>query len=244
MRITVVNPNTSTAMTAAIGRAARSVASLGTEITAVTPPMGPASIESHYDEALAVPGVLHEIARAEAAGCDGAVVACFGDPGVDAAREIASGPVVGIAEAAMHMAALVGRGFSVVTTLSRTSGRAWDIARRAGFGDACRQVRACDIPVLELDDPRSDARRAILAECAAALAVDGSDSIVLGCAGMADLCRDLSRELGVPVIDGVASAVRLVEGLVAMGVSTSRRDEYAAPRTKAMAGLLAPFERV
>ncbi|KZX22041.1 aspartate/glutamate racemase family protein [Rathayibacter tanaceti] len=241
MRITVVNPNTSATMTAAIGRAARSVASLGTEIDAVTPPMGPASIESHYDEALAVPGVLHEITRAEAAGSDGAVIACFGDPGVDAAREIASGPVVGIAEAAMHMATLVGRGFTVVTTLSRTSGRAWDIARRAGFGEACRQVRACDIPVLELDNPHSDARRVILAECVEALAADGSDSIVLGCAGMADLCRDLSRELGVPVIDGVASAVRLVEGLVAMGVTTSRRDEYAVPRAKSVTGLLAPF---
>lgn len=241
MRITVVNPNTSSSMTATIGAAARSVASVGTEIVAVTPSMGPASIESHYDEALAVPGVLHEIARAEAAGSDGAVIACFGDPGVDAAREIAGGPVVGIAEAGMHMATLVGRGFSVVTTLSRTSGRAWDIARRAGFGEACREVRSCDVPVLELDDPRSDARRLILAECRAALESDGSDSIVLGCAGMADLCRELSRELGVPVIDGVASAVRLVEGLVAMGVTTSRRDEFAAPRPKEMAGMLAPF---
>ncbi|WKK70670.1 aspartate/glutamate racemase family protein [Rathayibacter oskolensis] len=242
MLITVINPNTSASMTETIGRAARSVASVGTEIAAVTPPMGPASIESHYDEALAVPGVLHEIARAEAAGSDGAIIACFGDPGVDAAREVASGPVIGIAEAAMHMATLVGRGFSVVTTLSRTSGRAWDIARRAGFGEACREVRACDVPVLELDDPRSDARRLILAECRVALAEDGADSIVLGCAGMADLCRDLSRELGVPVIDGVVSAVRLVEGLVAMGVTTSRRDEFARPRTKAMAGMLAPFE--
>lgn len=244
MRITVVNPNTTASMTETIGAAARSVASVGTEIDAVTPPMGPASIESHYDEALAVPGLLHEIARAEAAGSDGAVIACFGDPGVDAAREIASGPVIGIAEAGMHMATLVGRGFSVVTTLSRTSGRAWDIARRAGFGEACRQVRACDVPVLELDDPRSDARRLILAECRTALESDGSDSIVLGCAGMADLCRDLSRELGVPVIDGVASAVRLIEGLVAMGVTTSRRDEFAAPRPKAMSGMLAPFELV
>ncbi|MWV58434.1 aspartate/glutamate racemase family protein [Rathayibacter sp. VKM Ac-2754] len=242
MLITVINPNTSASMTETIGRAARSVASVGTEIAAVTPPMGPASIESHYDEALAVPGVLHEIARAEAAGSDGAVIACFGDPGVDAAREIAGGPVIGIAEAAMHMATLVGRGFSVVTTLSRTSGRAWDIARRAGFGEACRDVHACDIPVLELEDPRSDARRVILEACRDALAADGSDSIVLGCAGMADLCRDLSRELGVPVVDGVVSAVRLVEGLVAMGVTTSRRDEFALPRTKAMSGLLAPFE--
>ncbi|PTL71546.1 Asp/Glu racemase [Rathayibacter caricis DSM 15933] len=244
MRITVVNPNTSERMTEAIGRAARSVASIGTVITAVTPPMGPASIESHYDEALAVPGLLHEIVRADAAGSDGFVVACFGDPGVDAAREIARGPVVGIAEAAMHTATLVGRRFSVVTTLSRTSGRAWDIARRAGFGDACAGVHACDIPVLELDDPDSDARRAVLEECAAALAADGSDVIVLGCAGMADFCRELSSELGVPVIDGVAAAVRLVEGLVAMGVTTSRRDEFAAPRPKAMSGLLAPFARV
>jgi allantoin racemase len=124
---------------------------------------------------------------------------------------------------------------------SRTSGRAWDIARRAGFDEALRSVRACDIPVLELEDPDSDARRVVTALCAEALAVDGSDSIVLGCAGMADFCRDISAQLGVPVIDGVSAGVKLVESLVSMGITTSRRDEFARPPAKTMDGLLAPF---
>ena len=99
MLIKVVNPNTSPDMTAVIEQAALDVAAAGTTIRAVTSRMGPASIESHYDEALAVPGVLAEIT-----GADGYVIACFGDPGLDAAREIADGPVVGVAEAAMHAA--------------------------------------------------------------------------------------------------------------------------------------------
>ncbi|EOM77557.1 hydantoin racemase [Rhodococcus rhodnii LMG 5362] len=123
-RILVVNPNTSVAMTAAIGEIAAAVAAPGFRVDAVCPATGPESIESHYDEALAVPGLLAEIARGEAAGVGGYVVACFGDPGLQAARELASGPVVGIAEAAMHTASMLGRGFSVVTTLARTRGRA------------------------------------------------------------------------------------------------------------------------
>ena len=95
-------------MTDLIGRSARAVAAPGTRVDAVQPTMGPASIESHYDEALAVPGLLEQIALGEAEGVDAYVVACFGDPGLDAARELARGPVIGIAEAAMHAAALLG----------------------------------------------------------------------------------------------------------------------------------------
>jgi allantoin racemase len=83
-------------MTAVIGSTAESVAGPGTTIRALRPSMGPASIESHYDEALAVPGVLAEIAAGEALGSDGYVIACFGGPGLDAARELAAGPVVGM----------------------------------------------------------------------------------------------------------------------------------------------------
>src|SRR3954451_8964849 len=99
-------------MTDLIGRSARVVAAAGTLLDAVQPTMGPASIESHYEEALAVPGLLEQVALGAADGVDAYVVACFGDPGLDAARELAHGPVVGIAEAAMHAAALVGRRFS------------------------------------------------------------------------------------------------------------------------------------
>lgn len=241
MQIRVINPNTTAWMTDGIRTSASAVAAPGTTIVAVNPTMGPVSIESHYDEALAVPGLLEQIAIGNAEGADAFVVACFGDPGLDAARELAQGPVIGIAEAAMHLATLVGRSFSIVTTLSRTSGRALDLVRRAGFDAACVGIRACEIAVLDLDDPRSNAYSLILDECQRAVADDGADSIVLGCAGMASLFTRLSSATGVPVIDGVAAATKLAESLVAIGATTSRRSEYATPLPKPMTGLLNPF---
>jgi allantoin racemase len=232
MRIRVVNPNTTASMTALIEASARAVAGPDTLVDAVTSAMGPASIESHYDEALAVPGLLAAIAEGERDGCDGYVVACFGDPGLDAARELAAGPVVGIAEAAMHAATMIGRGFSVVTTLSRTRGRALDLAARYVGSGACRGVHACEIPVLALeDDP--DLLKRVVGVARAALGRDGSDVIVLGCAGMAALCAAASAELGVPVVDGVAAGTLLVQSLVALGLRTSKREEYAPPPAKA-----------
>jgi allantoin racemase len=236
--IKIVNPNTTASMTRMIEASARSAAGPGTGVVAVSPSMGPASIESHYDEALSVPGLLAEITGGEQA--DGYVIACFGDPGLDAAREVAAGPVVGIAEAAMRAASYLGRSFSVVTTLARTAGRAYDLADRYGVRGYCRNVRACEVPVLELEtDPR--ARKRIVQECRAALEVDGAEVIVLGCAGMADLCADLGAELGVPVVDGVAAAVVAVEGLVRLGLSTSRVGEHARPPQKPYTGALARF---
>jgi allantoin racemase len=237
MRIMVVNPNTTAEMTAKIELSARAVAGPGTRVEAVTSSMGPASIESHYDEALSVPGILAAIRAGDA---DGYVIACFGDPGLEAARELAGGPVVGIAEAAMHAAALLGRGFSVVTTLDRTRGRAWDLAARYVAPGVCRGVHACDIPVLELDrDPGVTERVVALAR--AALARDGSDVIVLGCAGMADLPAVVSKRVGVPVVDGVAAATLLVQSLVRLGLSTSKHGEYAPPPPKAYTGALTAF---
>ncbi|MFC0447922.1 aspartate/glutamate racemase family protein [Rhodococcus jostii] len=242
MLIKVVNPNTTQSMTDKIGDCARSVAGLGTLVEAVSPTMGPASIESHYDEALSVPGLLEEIARGEEAGVDGYVIACFGDPGLDAARELASGPVLGIAEAAMHAASFLGRGFSVVTTLGRTRGRAWELAERYGMQRFCLGVHACEIAVLDLDrDP--DAVKVITEACRVALDEDGSDAIVLGCAGMADLCAVISAELGVPVVDGVAAATLMVQSLVTLGLRTGARGEFAPPLPKAYTGLLEGFGR-
>ena len=74
-----------------------------------------------------------------------------------------------------------------------------------------------------------------------ALVADRSGAIVLGCAGMADLCHALQQRLGVPVIDGVGAAVKLAEALVSLGLPTSKRGDYAAPLPKRYAGLAAPF---
>ena len=241
MKIRVINPNTSAAMTAAIGAAAASVAAPGTLIEAVQPSFGAPSIEDHHDDVWAAAGVAEQVRAGEAAGTDAYVIACFGDPGLHASRELARGPVIGIAEAAFHMAALLATGFSVVTTLTRTCVIAEHLVMQYGFERKCRGIHGTDIAVLELDDPKSQAFERILIRAQQALAQDRSGAIVLGCGGMADLCQALQQRLGVPVIDGVGAAVKLAEGLVGLGLKTSKLGDYAAPLPKNYAGLAAPY---
>jgi len=132
-------------------------------------------------------------------------------------------------------------GFSVVTTLARTCGMAWHLAERYGMKRFCRNVRATDVAVLDLDKPGSAARRIILDECRRALEEDGSDAIVLGCAGMAELCAEIEDALGAPVIEGVTAAVKWTEALVALRLSTAKRGDYARPLAKRYDGALQAF---
>ncbi|MEJ6781215.1 aspartate/glutamate racemase family protein [Aminobacter sp. Piv2-1] len=239
MQIKLINPNTTASMTELMGEAARAVAAPGSEILLATSRSGAASIEGHYDEALSVLGVLDQILEGDPA--DAYVIGCFGDPGLLAAREATSSPVFGIAEAAMHAATFVATSFSVVTTLERTRVIAEHLVRNYGMQDHCRRVRATDVPVLDLDRPESNARAVILAECEKALREDRSEAIVLGCAGMADLAQFLERELSVPVIDGVAAAVKFAEAIVGMGLRTSKAGDLAYPLPKPYIGKLSGY---
>ena len=242
MRILVVNPNTTVAMTEKIGRAARAVAASGTEIIAVNPPDGPVSIEGYYDEAFSVPGLLAEIAKGEASGISAHIIACFDDTGLEAARSLASAPVIGIGESAFHLASMLGHRFAVITTLSRSIAAIETNLLKYGLASRCAKVRACEVPVLALDDPASNASAQISAEIERAKREDNAEVIVLGCAGMADLAARLSEQHGVPVVDGVASAVKLAEALGALGLKTSKVRAYAAPLPKTYLGSQARFE--
>ncbi len=232
MRLHVINPNSTRSMTEKIGACARAVASPGTEIVATNPASAPASIEGQYDEAMSLAGLLEEVRKGEQAGADGFVVACFDDVRLGACREIATGPVLGICEAAMHAASMIATGFSVVTTLDRSVPLIEDLALRYGMERRCRRVRAADIPVLALEEPGSNARQKLLDEITRAVREDRCEAVILGCAGMADLTAWLTEETGVPVIDGVTVAVRMVEALVGAGLSTSKVGAYAWPLAK------------
>jgi len=239
-RLLLINPNTTKTMTATAADAAERVKNDATDIIAVTSSMGPVSIEGYYDEAFAVPGLLVELSKGEKSGADAAIIACFDDTGLDAARALANIPVIGICEAALASMAFIAQRFTIVTTMERSRLPLEGLVHRYGMAGRCK-VRAADIPVLSLEDPQSNARERLRSEIAAALREDKAEAIVLGCAGMADLVDQLRMEFGVPIVDGVAAAVKQAEGLVAMGLSTAKNGAYATPVRKPYRGLLESF---
>ncbi|KAA0916026.1 aspartate/glutamate racemase family protein [Aquicoccus porphyridii] len=233
MRIHVVNPNSSMGMTQQIGRVARQVASTGTTIDLTRGVAAPASIEGYTDEALCVPPMLEQIRAAEARGADAHVIACFDDPGIGAAREVAVKPVIGICEASVRVALLLSSRFSVVTTLPRSIPIIEDLVDGYGAGRRCRNVRAINLPVLAVEEDQSAANTLLAAEIMAAKREDRAEAIILGCAGMSELCNSLTATTGVLVIDGVTAAVRLAEAVAGTGYVTSKLGGYAAPLEKA-----------
>ncbi|MEU0495846.1 aspartate/glutamate racemase family protein [Mycobacterium sp. NPDC006124] len=224
-RITVVNPNTSVELTDAIAVAAQRVCGPSVAVRGVQPADGVPSVESHAEEAIAAVGVLGQV-REHQADTDAYVIACFGDTGVDAAREVATCPVVGMTEAALQTACLIAHRFVVITLPARTIAHSDRVIRALGLEHRCRVV-AVDVPVADLVGGSTHLLDAFTEAARAAMADDGAEAVVLGCAGLADLVGPLSQALGVPVVDGVAAAVGIATGLVAMGLNTSRASTFA-----------------
>jgi allantoin racemase len=233
-RIMVVNPNTMVSMTEMVVAAARRVAAPGTRVVGGTATRGVDSVESNVDEVWGALGVVEQVGAGEAQGVDGYVIACFGDTGLAAAKEVALGPAVGMTEAALFTAALLAARFCVVTLPPRTREQSYRVLRQTGLTDRCT-VRAIDVRVSELtggSGPGGGSPQILEAmrlEANRALAEDAAEAIVLGCAGLADLVEPLQQHLGVPVIDGVAAGIKMVEGLLALGLSTSRAGTFARP---------------
>jgi allantoin racemase len=226
MRIALINPNATKSMTRSIAKAARAAAAPDTEIVALTNVTGPASIQGVVDGASAVPGVLDLIRRHRDA--DAFIIACFDDTGLDAARCVAAGPVIGIGEAGCHAASLVAHRFSVVTTLARSAPILRNNLDLHGLSTKCASVLAIGVPVLDLENPSGSVMDSIHATVRLAIERDGAEAIVLGCAGMAHLTPHLTEKFGLPMIDGVASAMGLAAALVRMGLRTSRLGLYAS----------------
>jgi allantoin racemase len=229
MRIKIINPNTTASFTERCLIAGRAVAAAGTLVLAGQPSRGTASVESYVDEATATLGVIEQVRAGEAEGINGYVIACFGDTGLEAAREVATGPVVGMTEAALYTAALIAPVFSIVTLPPRTRVFAERVLWHAGLERRCPKVRAIDVTVLDCDDEASVVMEPFIAEARRAILEDHAEAIVLGCAGLQPLVEPLSLTLGVPVIEGVAAAVKLVEALLSMRLATSKRGAWGYP---------------
>ena len=226
MRIVILNPNTTAAFTDRLEALGRRIAAPNTAVAARSPGSGVPSVECHADEAVAAAALLPVIAEEEQRGTDGYVIACFGDTGLDAAREVASGPVVGMTEAALYAAAMLAPVFSIVTLPPRTIVHAARAVRHAGLSHRCARIRAIDVHVDDCVAPGAALLAAMIAESRAAIREDAAEAIILGCAGLAELVAPMSQALGLPVVDGVTVALKMAEGLVAAGLRTSKASSY------------------
>jgi len=230
VKILVVNVNTSASMTSEIAAAARAAARPGTEIECIAPYFGATAIDSAAESYLSAVGVMDVVARLLDAGrfdYDAVVLAGFGEHGKDALQEMLTVPVFDIAECAAHIAHLIGRRFSVVTTLARSIAPIEDRLKLAGLDAHCVSVRACGVGTAEVDSDPAAAVAAIVDEAIRAVSEDGADVICLGCAAMAGVTSAITEKAGVPAVDGVAAAVGLAQTVVGMGLSTSRAGVYA-----------------
>lgn len=236
MRILLINPNTSQSFTAKIQTIAEKYALPGTQVHAINPETGPRSIESIYDELLSSPGTLN--AALTHLDFDAFVIACYSDhPTVYALREVTDKPVLGIAEASMYVACMLGHKFSVVTTNREWEPLLWDAVRHYGMAERCASVRSTGMPVLALESASPEETYQMIPNAARqAMEIDGAEVICLGCAGMTGLDKKLEAELHIPVIDGVVAALKLLEGLIGYGVRTSKRLAYSQPGYKELVG--------
>jgi allantoin racemase len=242
VRILVINPNTTDSMTCGIDESAKRHALSTTSVDTISAPWGPRSIESHVDETLAAAATVEAVA-AHREDYDAFVVACYGDPGLYAARELVQAPVIGIAEASMLTACTLAHRFSVVTVIPRFVPILRDLVCRYGLDSRCASIRSSGLGVLQIDADPEAAGAAILGQAAAAVEADGAEAIALGCAGMGRVDQWLQQRLpGIPVIEGVTAAVKLCEAVHGCGLSTGKAGAFQAPEPKELLGVASPLQ--
>lgn len=232
MKILVINPNTSESMTEHLERELESLKAAGTELTVVNPAHGPVSIESAYDEALSIPPMLALIRQAELEGYDAVVIACFSDPGLHAARELVSIPVVGIQEAALHAAAQLGFRFTITTTFPKRVPAKIEAVKMAGMESRLASVRPLNMTVLDMDRDPECTKARLIDVCHAAAVEDGAEVVILGCAGLAGYADDVEAATGMKVLDPSPIALKTAEMLVCLGLKHSKRGLFALPPAK------------
>ncbi len=244
MRILFINPNTTAEFTRRVQETLDLYAAPGTEAVACNPAAGPRSIECVYDELLSAAPTL-EVAISQLDQYDAFVIACVSDhPTVYALREITDKPVIGIFEASVYYACMLGYKFSVVTTDEAWEPLLWDGIRHFGVAERCASVRSTRLPVLALESlTPEETGRVIRSTSEQAIGEDGAEVICLGCAGMSGMDKRLEQELQVPVVDGVVAALKLMEGMVGYGLHTSKKRAYLHPKRVELPNLPPVFGR-
>ena len=236
MHLLLINPNISDSVSALILAEAQRSASAGSSVEVLTAPFGVAYIETRF-EALIGAYAAAQLACEHHARADAVIVAAFGDPGLGGLREALPCPVTGLSEAALASACLVGQRFSIVAISSRI--RAWyrETVEHCGLASRLASIRGLDEALADIGTVQGDQGERLLVLAQRCVEDDGADVIVLAGAPLAGLARALGARLPVPVIDGVSSAVRHAETLVALRPHAPVRGSFASPPLKANRGL-------
>lgn len=231
MKIMVINPNTSQSMTDHLRQELERIKRRDTELTVVCAERGPETIESAYDEAYAIPPTLDLVKKANREGYDAVILACFSDPGLEAAKEISEIPVIGIEESSLHVAAMLGSKFTVVTPRKQRIPSKREHVHLRGMSHFLASVRSLDLSVAETDaDPERTKKRVL--EVSRQSVEDGAEVIILGCAGMAGYAPEIESKLNVKVIDPSAVALKVTEAMVDLGLTHSKAGLFARPPDK------------
>jgi allantoin racemase len=241
MRILFANPNTTVAVTDRIAAVARAAASPGTEIVAVTGRTGVPYIATRADAVVGA-GVALELLAEHADGCDAAVVAAFADPGVGGARELLSIPVIGMAEAAMLTACMLGRRFSIVTFATAMGPWYRECVDYNGLSGRLASIRCVSGGFRDIASVQEEKGDALVEACCLAVEQDEADVVILGGAPLAGLAGKVADRVPVPLVDGVAAAVRQAEVLASLRVRKAIAGTFRRPDAKVVTGVSGALE--
>ena len=236
MKLLLANPNTTAAITARMAAAARTIASPGTEIIEATANFGAEVINTRAEMAIAEHASLALLASA-APGCNGVIIGASLDSALRAARTMLPCPVIGLTEAAIHTACLLGGRFGVLTTSATAATITREMIEAYGLASRLAGLRFLSVPSqYVLADPEGVAGS--LVPLAHALIEDNlAETIVLIGAVMAGIPPLLQSRCPVPVIEGVTCAIPLLEGLVRLALPKPRSGTYAALPRRTVTGL-------
>lgn len=236
MKLLVINPNISGEVTELISAEAERAMTAGTELVAATARYGVEYIETRAESLIAASAVAELIAEHHRE-VDGVVVAAFGDPGMPALKEIVDVPVVGITEAALAVAALQGRRFSIVAISDRITAWYRECVRDNGLDSRLASIRSLKDPLNGIGDVQNDFRERLLELSREVVEHDGADVVILAGAPLAGLARQIKHLIPVPVVDGIASGVAMCESLVRLECGPHQRGSFAPPPPKPSRGL-------
>ena len=242
-RILLLNPNTSADITERMMVVARAAAAPGTEVIAATAPRGVPYIATRAEAAIGGAVVLDMLAE-RLGTFDAAVVAAFGDPGLGGARELMPVPVIGLAEASMLPACMLGRRFSIVSFARALGPWFRECVAAHGLNERLASIRLLDDPFAAVGRVGEDKEDLLVALAGRAVAEDEADVIVLAGAPLAGLAARVRDRVPVPVVEGVAAAIRQAELLVSLDPRKAVAGTYRRPDAKSSIGLPVPLERL